>query len=105
MDNVGTIFCLTLMAGAAMPLGAALACIDAIYPKWLTSELRHGILAFGGGALVSAVALVLVPEGCEALSVLPAAIAFAAGGIAFFVPGRHFGKNEKPGRSTGRDVV
>jgi len=85
MDNITTILLLTLMAGAAMPLGAAIACIDAIYPKWLNSEARHAIMAFGGGALISAVALVLVPEGCQELSVFPAAISFAAGGAAFLV--------------------
>lgn len=83
MDHVPTIIALTLVAGAAMPLGAVLACVDAIYPKWLNSEARHAIMAFGGGALLSAVGLVLVPEGCELLSVVPAAAAFAAGGIAF----------------------
>lgn len=83
MDQVLNIVGLTLMAGAAMPVGAALACLDSVFPNWLSSEGRHGIMAFGGGALVSAVALVLVPEGCNALTVVPAALSFAAGGIAF----------------------
>lgn len=66
-----------------MPIGAGLACADSIYPNWLNTETRHGIMAFGGGALISAVALVLVPEGAESLSVLPASISFAAGGVGF----------------------
>lgn len=66
-----------------MPLGALLACVDKFYPTWLNSEERHGIMAFGGGALISAVALVLVPEGCAGTSVLLAGLSFAAGGIAF----------------------
>ncbi|MEM1227251.1 MAG: divalent cation transporter [Planctomycetota bacterium] len=83
MTQVQTIIVLTLMAGAAMPLGAALACVDSLYPNWLSSAARHGIIAFGGGALISAVALVLVPDGCELLSLVPAAVAFGSGGIAF----------------------
>ena len=41
------------------------------------------MIAFGGGALLSAVALVLVPEGVEHLPVVPALIAFALGGALF----------------------
>ena len=85
MDPVATIVLLTLVAGATMPVGAALARVDACYPGWLSSEIRHGIMAFGGGALVSAVALVLVPEGSEKLSVVMAAAAFMSGGIAFLL--------------------
>ena len=83
MDNVTTVVVLTLTAGMAMPVGALLACIDRIHPNWLNSEIRHGIVAFGGGALLSAIALVLVPEGIESLSIPVAAACFASGGIAF----------------------
>lgn len=83
MDNVTTVVVLTLTAGMAMPVGALLACIDRIHPNWLNSEIRHGIVAFGGGALLSAIALVLVPEGIESLSIPVAAACFASGGITF----------------------
>ena len=83
MNELATVIGLTLIAGAAMPLGAVLACLDYIYPNWLNSEARHGIMAFGGGALVSAVALVLVPEGCESTSIAVAALSFGAGGVTF----------------------
>lgn len=76
---------LTLMAGAAMPLGALLGRLDQLHPQWLTSELRHGIIAFGAGALLSAIALVLVPEGFEVLSPWWAALCFAMGGLAFLL--------------------
>jgi len=74
---------LTLMAGLAMPLGAAIAAIERIGPEWLENELRHTIIAFGGGALLSAVALVLVPEGQAELSPGLVAVCFAFGGIVF----------------------
>jgi len=53
----------TLFAGACIPIGGLLGYFEKIRPQWLENELRHGIIAFGGGILVAAVALVLVPEG------------------------------------------
>lgn len=74
---------LTLMAGIAMPVGAAVAGIERIRPRWLETEVRHSVIAFGGGALLAAVALVLVPEGIHNLPPLLIVICFAGGGIAF----------------------
>lgn len=71
------------MAGAAMPMGAALASIESIGPEWLETELRHTVVAFGGGALLAAIALVLVPEGVRTLSLGWVAAAFALGGLTF----------------------
>ena len=51
------ILLLTLMAGLAMPVGAALASVERIHPRWLETEVRHSVIAFGGGALLAAVAL------------------------------------------------
>lgn len=45
-----------------MPIGAANAAVARIRPHWLETEVRHGVIAFGGGALLSAVTLVLVPQ-------------------------------------------
>lgn len=76
---------LTLVAGIAMPIGAAIARFEQIRPLWLETEVRHGVIAFGGGALLAAVALVLVPEGIGNLNPLVIVACFAAGGIAFMV--------------------
>lgn len=73
----------TVFAGAAMPTGAALARWEHIRPNWLEEEFRHSVIAFGGGALLSAIALVLVPEGIKHHSVLTAALCFGGGGLAF----------------------
>src|SRR5690606_18590626 len=43
----------------------------------------HGIIAFGGGILVAAVAFALVPEGLERLSPVALAATFSAGGVLF----------------------
>ncbi|WP_245849801.1 ZIP family metal transporter [Oceanimonas doudoroffii] len=74
---------LTLVAGMAMPAGALLARVERIHPHWLETEFRHAVVAFGGGALLSAVALVLVPQGAARLQAGTAALCFAGGGLAF----------------------
>lgn len=76
---------LAFAAGATIPAGAALARIDAIHPRWLDDELRHSVISFGGGVLLAAVALVLVPEGVERIEGAPALVCFAGGGVAFFL--------------------
>jgi len=68
MHLLETVIISTLLAGLAMPLGAILACVENIKTKWIEEEFRHSVMAFGGGALFSAVALVLVPEGITHLS-------------------------------------
>jgi zinc transporter ZupT len=43
------------------------------------------VIAVGGGALLSAVALVLLPEAADRLAALPLLTAFVAGGVVFFL--------------------
>lgn len=97
MDNATTVVVLTLMAGIAMPVGALLACVDSIHPNWLNSESRHGIIAFGGGALLSAIALVLVPEGIESNSIAVAAACFGGGGVTFLALDIYLDRIKSPG--------
>ena len=78
-----TISGLTLLAGLAMPAGAAIAHVERIGPAWLEREIRHSVIAFGGGALLSAVALVLSPEGVRNQNMLLIVLCVAGGGIAF----------------------
>ncbi len=66
-----------------MPLGGLLARWEHISDARLRDGVLHAITAFGGGALLSAVALVLVPHGAEALSPLVALSLLAAGGLVF----------------------
>lgn len=73
----------SLLAGAMIPLGAFLARIEHIQPDWLEREYRHTVIAFGGGVLLAAAVLVLVPHGTEELSGGWAVGFFAAGGLAF----------------------
>lgn len=99
MDDVTKIILYTLCAGACIPIGGVLAYFEQIRPKWLENEFRHSVIAFGGGVLIAAVALVLVPEGTEyvnhsTLSV----VVFLSGGVCFFILERILGtrRREKP---------
>lgn len=87
---------LTALAGAAIPAGGMLAAVDGILPRWLEAEFRHTIIAAGGGVLLAAVALVLVPEGAERTGPLVAAGSLLAGGLAALlvdrVVARHGGR-------------
>lgn len=73
----------TLVAGLAMPAGALLAKAEHIRSAVLKDELHHGMMAFGGGALLSAIALVLVPEGIQSLNTGWVAVFFVTGAICF----------------------
>lgn len=72
----------SLFAGAMIPLGGWLARRETISPEWLQQELRHSIIAFGAGALLSAVALVLIPEGIVELPGLSPLFFFALGAVS-----------------------
>ncbi|MBY6043758.1 ZIP family metal transporter [Phaeobacter italicus] len=83
MSPLLTAILLAGLAGISMPLGGLLARWEHISDARLRDGVLHAITAFGGGALLSAVALVLVPHGAEALSPLVALSLLAAGGLVF----------------------
>ncbi|MDY6858582.1 MAG: divalent cation transporter [Pseudomonadota bacterium] len=76
---------LSSIAGAAIPVGGIIAAFENFRPGWMEREFRHSVVAFGGGVLLSAVALVLVPEGAVRLPPLAALALFGAGGFVFFL--------------------
>lgn len=75
---------LALVAGLSIPLGAALSGWKGFREFCLHRELDSFVTYLGGGALLAALALVLVPEGMAKVPVLPAVMAFLAGGLAFW---------------------
>lgn len=99
MDDISQIIIYTLCASACIPLGGLLAYVEKIRPDWLEHEFRHFVIAFGGGVLLAAVSLVLVPEGIEYTdnSILSVLLLFI-GGICFFIMERILGahRREKP---------
>lgn len=94
--HVVNVIIIALVAGLMMPLGAVIAFNEHIQPKWLEQEVRHGVMALGAGALFSAVALVLVPEGIAELSTLPATLCFLGGAIAFMALDIYLARNKTP---------
>lgn len=85
---------LSYLAGLAIPIGGAIALAERIRPQWLENEFRHSVIAFGGGALLSAVALVLVPEGGERLGPVWSPILMLAGASAMLGLDFLLAKNE-----------
>lgn len=84
MNPIVELVLFTTLAGACIPLGGLIASNEHIRPRWLERELRHFIIALGGGVLLGAVALVLVPRGDELLGdPVVATLTLLAGGAAF----------------------
>lgn len=99
MPDLVLILVLTTAAAACMPLGGLLASVEHIRPKWLENELRHFIIAFGGGLLLGAAFEVLLPKGSQMVGHPAAAIlAFLAGGFLIFLLERSLGlhRHEAP---------
>lgn len=98
MDNpdLPSLLAIALFAGLAMPAGALLSFVKGFQKRWMQEELRHGILALGAGALISAVALVLVPEGIEHLDVFIACTCFLAGAMAFMALDIYLARHKTP---------
>lgn len=83
MSSLVMVLLLTSVAGLGMPLGALIAKLEHFQSGWLAQEFRHAVMAFGGGALLSAVGLVLVPESIQHVSMPLASLYFLAGSFAF----------------------
>jgi ZIP family zinc transporter len=99
LDEVTRIIVYTVCAGACIPLGGLLAKHEKLRPSWLENEFRHSVIAFGGGILAAAVALVLIPEGNAYLGQSSSGtFYFLCGGILFFALERFLGlrRREKP---------
>ncbi len=83
MYLIVTVLLLSWAAGLAMWFGALLGRYEHIASNWLEQEFRHSVMALGAGALLSAVALVLVPDGLAHLTLLPAVGCFVLGSLSF----------------------
>lgn len=84
---------LTFISGLAIPLGGIISRYLQIKNHFIEVEFNRFMVAFGGGALLSAVALVLVPKGSHYLEILPSGLCFGAGGIFFMVIDRFLASN------------
>ncbi|MEX5577489.1 ZIP family metal transporter [Pseudophaeobacter sp. A-200-2] len=84
MDPFISALVLAGFAGLALPIGGALAWIENIRDAELHKAVLSWVTSFGGGALLSAVALVLIPEGTRMLTPMEALFWLGAGGLAFY---------------------
>ena len=80
------------LAGLAMFVGAAVARLERSPEGQLKAEITHGLVAFGGGVLVAAVAFVLAPAGLRSLSLFAAGALFCGGACVFLLVDRHLAR-------------
>lgn len=88
-----------MAAGLCIPVGGLIASVERIRPDWIEREFRHSVIAFGGGILLGAVTMVLVPEGMAGMNESAFSIVIIlAGGAAFFLVERSLGlrRRESP---------
>jgi ZIP family zinc transporter len=83
MSHIVIIVLASWLAGFAAFMGGMLARIEGTAETTAKREIVHGVVAFGGGILVAAVAFALVPEGMAALTPVTLATTFLVGGLAF----------------------
>lgn len=82
------------IAGATVFLGGLLSHLfDRSIPDGEKKErLIHGFISFGAGIILSALALVLIPDGMEALDLLPLSLSFLAGAGLFMILDRYLSR-------------
>jgi ZIP family zinc transporter len=83
MPDILQIVLYSLASGATVILGGFLARLRVIPRNELGSEISHGVIAFGGGVLVAAVAFALVPKGMQILSLPILTLVFFLGTVSF----------------------
>jgi ZIP family zinc transporter len=91
VTDLTTIIICSLLAGSTIFLGGILSYYfgDHVKSGLIKSEIIHLSIAFGGGILIAAVGLVLVPHGMEALPLVPILLCFSAGTISFYFIDRY----------------
>lgn len=91
MTELHQIIIYSFLSGSTIFLGGLLSHYfgDHIKSGLIKEEIIHSSIAFGGGILMAAVGLVLVPEGMKEISLIPMALLFIAGAITFFFIDRY----------------
>ena len=83
MSDVALIILSSWLAGVAGFAGGLFAHLEGSARTPAKRAIVHGVMAFGGGTLLAAVAFSLAPESMAALDPLTLALTFSLGGIAF----------------------
>lgn len=85
MSQLIIIVAVSWLAGIASFVGGVVAKLEETVETESKQKTIHGVVAFGGGILVAAVAFALAPEGIAALSTLGLAVTFCSGGVVFCI--------------------
>jgi ZIP family zinc transporter len=94
VTDLACIIIYSLLSGSTIFLGGILSHYfgDHVKSGLVKAEIIHLSTAFGGGILIAAVGLVLVPEGMHALPMALILLSFSAGTIAFYFIDRYVEK-------------
>ncbi|PTM04392.1 MAG: divalent cation transporter [Bacteroidetes bacterium] len=97
MTDLQSIILYSSLAGVTIFLGGLLSHYFGHHLKsgFIKKEIIHISIAFGGGLLLAALSLVLVPEGMKALALGYVLIFFALGTVGFFFLDRYIAKKGK----------
>ncbi|MEH6757039.1 MAG: hypothetical protein V7676_05965 [Parasphingorhabdus sp.] len=90
------IIIMSAAAGFAAFSGSLFGWFDESNKSWLSEKFRRTIIAFGGGALIGAVGLVLVPHGMESQPLWLALLTFLGGGATFLLIDRALARRGTP---------
>lgn len=85
MGELPVIIIASWLAGFAAFVGGVVARIEGSADTEIKREITHGIIAFGGGILMAAVAFALLPKGIAVLSPVSLNAYFCAGGVFFCI--------------------
>jgi ZIP family zinc transporter len=85
MSQLTTIIIASWLAGLAAFAGGIVAWLENSADSATKREFTHGVIAFGGGILVAAVAFALLPQAMVVLSPVSLAFTFCAGGVLFCI--------------------
>jgi len=92
MNQLTTIIVVSWLAGLAGFAGGVIAWAADGASTGTKREATHGIIAFGGGILIAAVAFALLPKAMVALSPVGLGATFCAGGLLFCVLDAHLSR-------------
>jgi len=93
VEEITKVILYSLASGTTVVVGGFLARANIFPQSDLGREISHGIVAFGGGVLVAAVAFVLAPKGIELLSLPLLTGVFFLGVVCFLFLDRFIGRH------------
>ena len=92
MSELTIVVLVSWLAGISAFVGGLLAKLEGTADTENKRELIHGIIAFGGGILVAAIAFALTPEAIAVLPPTRLAATFCLGGLAFCALDAHLSR-------------